>query len=132
MKGHGAKFGRRKEEAIAALLTHRNLEEAARAVSVAPKTLLRWMKEPEFDSAYSKARRLAFAQSVGRLQQGSSAAATTLLKLMVDAGTPASTRARCAEAVISLATKAMEIEDIEARVAALERMTDGTKQSTLL
>ena len=28
MTGHGAKFERKKEEAIAALLTHRNIEEA--------------------------------------------------------------------------------------------------------
>jgi len=46
MKGHGAKFGRKKEEAIAALLTQRNTEEAARAIGVVPSTLLRWMKEP--------------------------------------------------------------------------------------
>jgi hypothetical protein len=29
MLGHGAKFGHQKEQAIAALLTHRNVEEAA-------------------------------------------------------------------------------------------------------
>jgi hypothetical protein len=49
MTGHGAKFDRKKEEAIAALLTHRNIEEAANAVRISGKTLLRWMKEPEFD-----------------------------------------------------------------------------------
>jgi hypothetical protein len=36
MLGHGTKFGRKKEEAVAALLSHRNLEEAARAIGVAP------------------------------------------------------------------------------------------------
>ena len=35
MKGHGTKFGRKKEAAIAALLTHRNIEEAAKAVASA-------------------------------------------------------------------------------------------------
>jgi hypothetical protein len=30
MKGHGTKFGRKKGEAVAALLTQRNIEEAAR------------------------------------------------------------------------------------------------------
>ena len=59
MTGHGAKFGRQKEEAIVALLTHRTIEEAARAVNVSTKTLLRWQKEPEFDSAYRAARSLA-------------------------------------------------------------------------
>ena len=69
MRGHGAKFGRKKEAAIALLLTHRNTEEAARAISVVQATLLRWMKDSEFDAAYREARRLAFRQSVARLQQ---------------------------------------------------------------
>jgi hypothetical protein len=56
MTGHGTKFGRKKEEAVAALLVQRNLEDAARAVGISPKTLLRWMKEPEFDTAYRAAR----------------------------------------------------------------------------
>jgi transposase-like protein len=46
MKGHGTQFGRKKDEAIAALLTQRNIEEAARATGVAPNTLLKWMKLP--------------------------------------------------------------------------------------
>jgi transposase-like protein len=82
MLGHGTKFGRKKDEAVAALLTHRNIEEAARAIGVVPNTLLRWMKEPEFDAAYRAAKRAAFGQAVARLQQGASAAATTLLKTM--------------------------------------------------
>ncbi len=57
MTGHGAKFGRKKEEAIAALLTQRNIEEAARSIDVAPKTLLRWLQVPEFRKAYREARR---------------------------------------------------------------------------
>jgi transposase-like protein len=120
MKGHGAKFERKQEEAIVALLTQRNIDEAAKAVGIAPNTLLKWMKQPEFDAAYREARRAAFRQSVARLQQGASAAATTMLKTMIDANTPASTRLRAAECVMNHATKAIEIEDIEARVAALE------------
>ena len=41
MSGHGAKFDRKKEDAIVALLTQRNLEEAAKAIGVTPNTLLR-------------------------------------------------------------------------------------------
>ena len=44
MTGHGAKFGRKKEEAVLALLTHPNLEQAARSINIAPRTLMRWMK----------------------------------------------------------------------------------------
>jgi hypothetical protein len=120
MKGHGAKFERKYEEAIAALLTQRNIDEAANAVGISANTLLSWIKVPEFQKAYREARRAAFQQSIARLQQGSSAAATTLIKLLLDANTPASVKARVADSIFNHAAKAIEIEDIEARVAALE------------
>ena len=44
MKAPGGKFGRKKEEAIAALLTQRNIEEAAKAAGIGANTLLRWLK----------------------------------------------------------------------------------------
>jgi hypothetical protein len=120
MVGHGAKFTRKKEEAIAALLTQRNFEEAARAAGIGIQTLMRWLKLPEFQAAYREARRLAYSQSIARLQQASSAAAATFLKLMVDPNVPAAVRLRAADCVFAHAAKAIEIEDIEVRVAALE------------
>jgi transposase-like protein len=124
MRGHGTQFGRKKEAAIAALLTQRNIEEAAKATGVAPNTLLKWMKDPEFHTAYREARRDAFSQSIARLQQGTTAAATTLLKTMIDPSTPASVKVRAAEAIFNHAAKAIEIEDIEARVTELERAAE--------
>jgi integrase len=56
MTGHGAKYARKQEEAIAALLTQRNIDEAAKAIGVSPNTLLKWMKQPDFDAAYQTAR----------------------------------------------------------------------------
>ena len=119
--GHGEKFGRKKEEAIAALLTQRNIEEAARSAGIGTRTLMRWLQMPEFQKAYRQARRDAYSQAVARLQQGTSAAATILLKTMIDPGTPASVRVRAAEVIFSQAFKAIEIEDIEARVSELEQ-----------
>jgi hypothetical protein len=127
MLGHGAKFGRKKEEAIVALLTQRNIEEAAWSIGVAPNTLLNWMKLPEFQAAYRAARRAAFGQSIARLQQGTSAAATTLLKTMIDSNTPASVKVRAADSVLNHSAKAIEIEDIEARVSELERAAEASK-----
>ena len=63
MVGHGSKFDRKKEQAIAALLTQRNIEEAAKSIGIGANALLRWMKEPEFQQAYRDARRQAFGQS---------------------------------------------------------------------
>ena len=127
MTGHGAKLGRKQEEAIAALLTQRNTEDAARTVGVTPKTLLRWMKLPEFKAAYREARWAAFGQSIARLQQATSAAASTLLKVMVDPSTPPSTRIRAAESVLTHAAKSIEVEDIEARVTALEQTAESNR-----
>ncbi len=46
MKGHGAKFERKKEQAIAALLTHRTTEEATSASGIGISTLFRlWFSE---------------------------------------------------------------------------------------
>jgi len=100
MLGHGAKFGHKKEQAIAALLTHRNVEAAARAIGISANTLLRWMKEPEFEAAYREARRTALSQAIARLQDFAGAAVTTVLKIMLDSKTPAGTQLRAAEVVL--------------------------------
>lgn len=125
--GHGAKFGRKKEEAIIALLSQRSFEDAARVVGISTKTLMRWLKLPEFEAAYQEARRATSAQSVARLQQASSAAVSTLLRIMVDLNAPAATRARAAAIVISLALRAVELEDLAVRVAKLERAAERKK-----
>ena len=121
MAARGSILGRKQEEAITALLTKRNVEEAAQTAGIGTRTLLRWMKIPEFQAAYREARRAAFSQSIARLQQATSAAAATLMKIMVDPAAPASVRVRAADSIFNHAAKAIEIEDIEARVAELER-----------
>ena len=121
MAARSSNLGRKQEDAIAALLTQRNVEEAARTAGIGTRTLLRWLKLPEFQAAYRKARREAFGQAIARLQQGTSAAATTLLKTMIDPNTPASVRVRAAEAIFIHAAKSIEMEDVEARLAELER-----------
>jgi len=130
MTGHGSKFGRKKEAAIAALLTHRSIEDAARAVDLTPSTLVRWLKFPDFVKEYRAARREVVNQSVARLQQATGAAGTVMLKLMMDPNVPAAVRLRAAECVFDRAFQGVEIEDLEERVAELERAADATKSAT--
>jgi transposase-like protein len=129
MLGHGAKLGQKMEPAIAALLSHRSVEEAARGVGVSANTLLRWMKEPEFQAACREARSKVLSQAIGRLQDAAGAAATTLLKIMLDPNVPGGTRLRAAEVVLEQAAKAGEMEDIEDRVAKLERTAGLARKS---
>jgi hypothetical protein len=58
----------------------------------------------------------------------SSAAVSTLGKIMVDPNAPASTRVRAAESILNHTAKAIEIEDIEARVAELERAAEAQQK----
>jgi len=101
---------------------------AGRVAGIGARTLLRWLKLPEFQNSYRQARRDAFGQAIARRQQGTSAAATTLMKVMIDPSAPASVRVRAADSVLNHAAKAIELYDIEARLSELERASEASKQ----
>ena len=117
----------RQERMIVALLEHSTQEKAASALGISTVTLWRSMQKPEFAEAYRKARREAFSQSVARLQYASNAAVGTLLRILTDREAPAASRVRAADVVLQTAVRAMEIEDIEARVTELERLNEEAK-----
>jgi hypothetical protein len=121
MAVRGSKLGRKRDEAILALLTQRNVEEAAKVAGIGVRTLWRWLTDSEFQAEYRQARRNVFSQAIARLQQGGSAAATTLIKIMVDSKEPAAARVRAADVVLSHGLRAIEIEELVARVDQLER-----------
>jgi len=127
MTGHGSKFGRKMEGAIAALLTRPSIEDAARVAGLGEKTLRRWMREPQFNLHYLRARREGVSQAIARMQQASGVAGTVALKLMTDLSTPAAVRLRAAEFVFDRAIKGIELEDFEARLAELERAAEASK-----
>ena len=129
MSGNVAELTKKREEAILALLTNRSVEEAARAANITPRTLYRWLNETRFDKAYRRARQESFGQGTARLQQASGAAVSSILKIMVDPHAPASTKLRAAELVPTHGAKAIEIEDIKARVSELERANEEKKNN---
>jgi hypothetical protein len=125
--GHGSKLKRQKEEAILALLTHRSIEEAARAARIGSATLARWLKQEDFNTEYREARRAAFLQAIARLQQAASFAVSLLMKTVGDSNAPAAVRVRAADSMLKHARCGMEIEDILARLEAIERAINGAK-----
>jgi hypothetical protein len=129
MPGHGGKIGRKLEQAVAALLTAKSLEEAAKLVGVSPKTLQRWQRLPEFERLLRESRRTAFRQSLIRLHQASAPAVSTLMRVMLDAATPLTVKARCAYYVLEQTRKGIELEEIEARLAELERTNENSKRT---
>jgi hypothetical protein len=120
MKGHGTKFGRKKEAAIAALLTEKNHVEAARVIGIDLKTLKRWIRLPEFIEEWRRARWAVVEQAYARAQQNTGAATSVLLKLMADPVTPPASRIRAALGILDISRQALDL-DVDTRVATLER-----------
>jgi hypothetical protein len=92
MAAKGESSAGSQEAAIVALLTQHTEDEAARGGGIGTGTLLRWLQVPEFQRAYREDRRSALGQAIARPQQGTSAAASTLLKTMIDPAMPASVK----------------------------------------
>src|SRR6266849_686486 len=120
MTGHGEKLTRKQDQAIAALLACPSILDAARQSGVAEVTLYRWQKLEVFECAYREARRQVVQQAIVQVQAACSEAVATLRAIMKDSAAPASARVSAAKTVLDTAIKAVELEDLEARIAALE------------
>lgn len=122
--GGKPKITRKMEAAIAALLTAPTIAEAAASVGIHEQTLWRWLQKPEFQKVYTEAKRQAISRAIACLQKASTKAVGTLEDVMGDPESPASSRVTAAKAVLELAFKAVEIEDLSRRIEELERLTE--------
>jgi hypothetical protein len=116
---------RRQARAIEALCTQPTSADAARAANVGERTLRRWLAEdPSFQGAYREARTETMRQATARLQSVAGEAVTTLQELLKASDRP-DVRCRAALGILAAATKAEELENLAARVEALELATNG-------
>lgn len=125
MKGHGAKFPRKKQEAIAALLTQPTIREAAKTAGVGEKTLWRWLQNQEFQEAYREAKRRVVEEGISKLQQVCGEAVKTLEEIMRNQENPPSSRVTAARIILEMTIKAVEIDDLASRVEKLERTIEA-------
>ena len=87
------------------------------------------MSPAGYSLASLSSERLRFADRViswARSGFESTGKCAALLKTIVDPNTPASVRVRASECVLNHGLRALEVEDIEARVAELERAAQLT------
>jgi DNA-binding transcriptional MerR regulator len=120
MTGHGEKLSRKQDQAITALVTCPSITEAAAQCGLAEVTLRRWLKQDGFQAAYREARRAVVQHAITQVQRATAEAVKTLRAVMQNTEAPASARVSAAKAIIETAVKAVELEDLEARIAALE------------
>ncbi len=117
------KLAPKQEKLIAALLTSATVQAAAAAAGISEATAHRWLRtDPAFATAYRTARWRAVQHAIVRVQQTSGAAVTILLSIAADKSASASSRVTAASKLIDLALRAVEIEDLESRLATLEAL----------
>jgi len=115
-------FTRKKEKAIAALLTTDTIEQAANVAGIAVSTLYRWLREPVFLEQYRKARKAAVDQAISTLQERANAAAKALIDIVEDQEMPPSVRVASAREILQTSIRGIERDDFEHRLEELEKM----------
>ncbi|WP_230877191.1 hypothetical protein [Paenibacillus macerans] len=128
-QGHGEKKSRKKELAALALITERTIGEAAGKAGIGEATLWRWMQEDGFQELWREMKRQAVGRAISKIQQSATMAVETLEDVMGNRKAPAMARVMAAKTVLDTALKAVEIEDLTARLEALERSANDEPKS---
>lgn len=110
----------RQERAIVALLNNPTVSAAAKESGVAERTLHTWLRQAPFLAAYRFARRESFSQAIALTHRYAGHAVQTLAKIMTDAAAPYTARVQAAVAILRFGREGIELEDLAARVDALE------------
>jgi hypothetical protein len=120
LTGYGEKINRKKEQAISALLSQPTLKAAAEVAGIGEKTLWRWLQNEDFQDAFMEVRRQLVQQVLSNIQRSMSKAVNTLLEVMDDPDSPASSKVQAARSIIDVGLKGLELEDFELRLSRLE------------
>jgi hypothetical protein len=142
------KLGDKQEALIAALLTEPTHAAAAKKAGVSEATAQRWLRRPDFQAAYRRARRRLVEGAVGRIQAATGQAVDTLLAVAKD-GKKDGDRVRAAVALLDYAFRGvteadalrgepetgdaspMDTRDVVQVLAARLRQVDAAELSTV-
>jgi phage terminase small subunit len=115
----------KQEMLILALLSNKTAQAAARIAGVSEKTAQRWLKLPHVRQAYQEAQKRVFEQALTGLLNHVDTAIGTLARNMTNKRTPPSTQVRAAQIVLEQSLTLYKMNEMEARIAELERMLSG-------
>src|SRR5512135_1592195 len=113
--GNSGELSERQRRAVAALLSARNVAEAARVASVGERTLHRWLADPVFRAALLEAEGGAIDAATRRLVSLTDAAIDTLRAVMNDVEAPRAVQLRAAQGVLDYLLKLRELRNVEER-----------------
>jgi hypothetical protein len=108
----------KQERVIPYLLGAPSLEEGCKRAKVSKVTVYEWLKQEAFRQELRRQRDELIERALDSLKANVSKATETLVKLLDSKSEPI--RARAAEDIIEFAQKALEHEELEKRIEALE------------
>jgi hypothetical protein len=119
---------RLREKAVSLLLSEKTIEAAAEKCGVTKRTMIRWMKDPGFHAEYLEAKVFMLRTATRSLTRNSAKAAEVLAKIFSGRPKPnQSANVSAAIGTLRLALDAFVLEDLEFRIAALERQGKNEK-----
>ncbi len=136
-RGKGSDKELRKETAIKYLLDSPTVDDAAKKLDMAPRTLRNWLADPEFRREYQLAQRQCLEHAIARSQSATTSAIVVLQEVMLDFDTnKGSERVAAAKVLLDFAQKGVEyhqmrsdLDDLKAELAALRGQADGRSES---
>lgn len=110
----------RQNNFLKALLTTSTVEEASQQANITRKTAYKYLNDLDFKEAYRDARRDAMQQVTTTLQVTSVKAVQTLARVLDDTEATPSAKVQASRSVLEFAYRAIELDDITARLEELE------------
>lgn len=111
----------KRQKALSALLSQPTVADAAKKSKLSEATLFRYLSEEDFRAAYRRARAEVVNHAITQLQRDAATASRTLREICEDKTAPATARVSAAKTILDGAVKAVEIQDLAARLEEVER-----------
>lgn len=106
--------------AILALIDTATIQEAAAQVGVNRSTIWRWMRDLRFQGEHLAMRNRKFSAAVGRAQRMTDSSLEYLGTIIRADDTPAASRVSAIRLGLDFASRGMELDNLEYRLASLE------------
>lgn len=119
MKG-GENIEPKKEKALAALLSSATREEAAAKAGCTKRTIINYLKDPEFLQRYERAHSDLVTVATQQIQRSLAPAISTLQSIAEDENAGLNARVSAAKGLLEYGIRLAELNDIYRRIEELE------------